>query len=158
MENSPDLGKGIFSKLKNSLVLRLGQIFLTNNSIPKVQPSYKALVLGLGWANSYLFLRMVPSSYLLSVFEFFEFWCSQNVLIKFPKHSHQVPLTSQWVFKVPKMFSIPTIRNNIENNYPTLVSTHASPIGAFIQRREHQHICVNSILLLQLKIPLYIEA
>jgi hypothetical protein len=99
MENSPDLGKGIFSKLKNSLVLRLGQIFSTNNSMPKVQPSYKALVLGLGWAGSYLFLRMVPSSYLLSVFEF---WCSQNVLIKFPKHSHQVPLTSNGFSKFQK--------------------------------------------------------
>jgi hypothetical protein len=96
--------------------------------MPKVQPSYKALVLGLGWAGSYLFLRMVPSSYLLSVFECFELWCSQNVLIKFQNIPIKFPLTSQWVFKVPKMFSIPTIRNNIVNNYPTLVSTHASPI------------------------------
>jgi hypothetical protein len=34
------------------------------------------------------------------------------------------------------MFPITTIRNNIENSYPTMVFTHTCPIWAFIQYGE----------------------
>jgi len=53
----------------------------------------------------------------------------------------------QWAPKVfPNIFPITTIRNNIGNSEPTMVSTHMGPIWASIQHsgqpKEHQHILV----------------